>query len=84
MASLVEQQLQSLLDGFDALRLEYQRVYSRCATLEANMASARSQVSAAHLSLLFPPPSSSYVMNNVALDLQLFAALTDNQPLACS
>jgi hypothetical protein len=45
MASIAEKQLQSLLDGFDALRLEYQRVYSRCAVLEAQMATAKSQVS---------------------------------------
>jgi hypothetical protein len=45
MASIVEKQLQSLLDGFDALRLEYQRVYSRCAVLEAQMVTAKSQVS---------------------------------------
>lgn len=47
MASIVEKQLQSLLDGFDALRLEYQRVYSRCATLESQLYTAKSQVSAA-------------------------------------
>jgi hypothetical protein len=56
MASIVEKQLQSLLDGFDALRLEYQRVYSRCAVLEAQMVTAKSQVSPPllfrHLALL--------------------------------
>lgn len=51
MASIAEKQLQSLLDGFDALRLEYQRVYSRCAVLEAQLVTAKSQVS---------PPSSLY------------------------
>ncbi|KAI5268934.1 hypothetical protein E4T47_07436 [Aureobasidium subglaciale] len=45
MASIVEKQLHSLLDGFDALRLEYQRVYSRCASLEAQMATAKLQYS---------------------------------------
>ncbi|CAD0113928.1 unnamed protein product [Aureobasidium uvarum] len=45
MASIVEKQLQSLLDGFDALRLEYQRVYSRCAVLEAQLVTAKSQYS---------------------------------------
>ncbi|THW20665.1 hypothetical protein D6D24_02168 [Aureobasidium pullulans] len=45
MASIVEKQLQSLLDGFDALRLEYQRVYSRCATLESQLYTAKSQYS---------------------------------------
>ncbi|KAH0259655.1 hypothetical protein KCU91_g15090, partial [Aureobasidium melanogenum] len=43
MASIAEKQLQSLLDGFDALRLEYQRVYSRCAVLEAQLVTAKSQ-----------------------------------------
>lgn len=58
MASIVEKQLQSLLDGFDALRLEYQRVYSRCAVLEAQMVTAKSQVSLSHTPLLHltPPP----------------------------
>ena len=64
MASIVEKQLQSLLDGFDALRLEYQRVYSRCAVLEAQMVTAKSQVSLSHalpytLHLL-------HVMNNLS------------------
>ncbi|KAG9551862.1 hypothetical protein KCU79_g12995, partial [Aureobasidium melanogenum] len=45
MASIAEKQLQSLLDGFDALRLEYQRVYSRCAVLEAQLVTAKSQYS---------------------------------------
>ncbi|KAG9618412.1 hypothetical protein KCU64_g22634, partial [Aureobasidium melanogenum] len=40
---IAEKQLQSLLDGFDALRLEYQRVYSRCAVLEAQLVTAKSQ-----------------------------------------
>lgn len=64
MASIVEKQLQSLLDGFDALRLEYQRVYSRCATLESQLYTAKSQVSAAsspHPPCTHPP----LVMNNL-------------------
>lgn len=63
MASIAEKQLQSLLDGFDALRLEYQRVYSRCAVLEAQLATAKSQVSPSRTPSL--APSSSFVMNNL-------------------
>jgi hypothetical protein len=61
MASIAEKQLQSLLDGFDALRLEYQRVYSRCAVLETQMATAKSQVSPSLF--LLRHLASFYVMN---------------------
>lgn len=61
MASIAEKQLQSLLDGFDALRLEYQRVYSRCAVLEAQLVTAKSQVSYHSFSSDTLP--SFYVMN---------------------
>ncbi|GAB7350477.1 hypothetical protein MBLNU459_g1073t1 [Dothideomycetes sp. NU459] len=36
-------QLQCLHDGFDALRLEYYRLWTRCQVLEANVESAKSQ-----------------------------------------
>lgn len=63
MAFIVDRQLQSLLEGFDALRQEYQRVYARCATLEANMEMAKSQVSVAHIPSSPPSPSYTYMMN---------------------
>ncbi|KAH0260264.1 hypothetical protein KCU91_g14731, partial [Aureobasidium melanogenum] len=54
MASIAEKQLQSLLDGFDALRLEYQRVYSRCAVLEAQLVTAKSQTTHHSMLLILP------------------------------
>lgn len=41
-------QLQCLQDGFDALRLEYHRLWARCQVLEENVESVKSQVRAFH------------------------------------
>jgi len=69
-----QDRFQSLVDGFNALTEEYQRVWAKSQALERGLLAARSEVRLSSHSLLFPHT----VMKHLALDLKLYAAMEVN------
>lgn len=59
-------QLQCLQDGFDALRIEYHRLWTRCQVLENNVESAKAQVRFLFSSLSRRFHAWHFMMNNLS------------------
>jgi hypothetical protein len=64
---------EQVAEGFAALSGEYQALFDQQKQLESKLSWAKQQVR-----IHIYPPTSLLVMKNLALDLQLLAALTEN------
>jgi hypothetical protein len=71
----VDRMAQQLATGFEALRDQYEKLYSQHELLEKKLVNAREQVFPPFRHLLFQKPNQDIMKTKSALDLKSYAAV---------